>query len=105
MIECVAACAAGSMSRLSCQSMANTRWAPANFQVMGKVVVDAVQYRACNMPIALETTCWSRSELIAFAQGLLGIAWAHAFLEIELDGLGGILKRSLLMIGLEVDRR
>lgn len=36
---------------------------------------------------------------------MLGIAWAHAFLEIEPDGLGGILKRSLLMIGLEVDRR
>lgn len=46
---------------------------------------------------------WCRSDLISFALGLLGIAWAHAFLEVETEELRLALQRTLAYIGIKVD--
>lgn len=52
-----------------------------------------------------QTTGWSHRELTSFALGLLGIAWAHAFLEAEPRELGQMLGQSLMSIGSELDHR
>lgn len=66
-------------------------------------LLDAISAQARNMLANMNSSAWSRSELHSFALGLLGIAWAHAFLTVEPRELGTILKKSLMGIGCQLD--
>jgi len=47
---------------------------------------------------------WRRTDLVAIAMGLLGIAWAHAFMEVWNCELGTMLRGTLTRIAEEVER-
>jgi hypothetical protein len=105
LIDAIAAPAIRTISDFSCQSLANTAWAFANLQIMDMPLLYAISSAASRMLSEIQIIVWPRNQLISFALGLLGIAWAHAFLEVESFGLGSALQRSLMSIGKEVDRR
>jgi len=84
--------------------MANTAWAFANLYVMNRPLLDAISSAARRMLTALCVSAYRRVDLLALTFGLLGIGWAHAFLEVESTELGASLQCALGHIGAEVDR-
>lgn len=52
----------------------------------------------------MQLHCLPRSDLLALALSLLGIAWAHAFLEIDYSSVAPAMQGTLRLIGQEADR-
>mmetsp|Transcript_31843 Transcript_31843/g.89453 ORF Transcript_31843/g.89453 Transcript_31843/m.89453 type:complete len:366 (-) Transcript_31843:88-1185(-) len=87
------------------QSLANTSWAFANLELMDLPLLQAISSKALIMLANFEPSGWHRRDLVALAMGLLGIAWAHSFLTVDLVDLGIALEGNLRRVGLEVQRR
>mmetsp|Transcript_121866 Transcript_121866/g.345401 ORF Transcript_121866/g.345401 Transcript_121866/m.345401 type:complete len:201 (-) Transcript_121866:603-1205(-) len=105
LFNALAAQSRAQMSEFSQLGLANTAWAFANLSITDRTLLQAISSAARNIISDFTTAGSRRVDLVAFALGLLGMAWAHAFMEVCLDGFGIILERALAAIGAEVDSR
>jgi len=72
---------------------------------MNSPLLTAISASSITLFSAFTAAGWKRHELIALAYGLLGIAWAHSFMDMTLESILPTLRCILAEIGAEVDHR